>query len=55
MAEEFLSHYPSFLVNSNFLDPIVSPCGATAPSHILYANDVLLFCKETMQNLTIMT
>ena len=31
--------------------PISSPRGFSAPTHLLYANDVLIFCRGTANNL----
>lgn len=39
------------MVHSNNLIPMCSPRQFKTPSHILYANDILLFCKATKRKL----
>lgn len=50
-VEEFLSHYLALMVSRNELCPMSSPRGSVAPTHLLYANDVLFFCRGTFSNL----
>ncbi|KAK3221689.1 hypothetical protein Dsin_008714 [Dipteronia sinensis] len=51
MAEDFLSRLLSRMVASDQLLPISSPRGFSAPTHLLYAYDVLIFCRGTVRNL----
>ncbi|KAK2637349.1 hypothetical protein Ddye_032141 [Dipteronia dyeriana] len=50
-AEDFLSRLFSRMVVSDQLLPISSPRGFSAPAHLLYADDVLVFCRGTVKNL----
>lgn len=46
MAEDVLSRGISMLV-----EPMASPRGFQTPSYVLYADDILIFCRGTKQNL----
>ncbi|XP_058742332.1 uncharacterized protein LOC131614798 [Vicia villosa] len=48
LAEEVLSRLLQNLVSSHKLDLIKGPNNSQVPSHILYADDVLIFCKGAM-------
>ncbi|XP_019425135.1 PREDICTED: uncharacterized protein LOC109334017 [Lupinus angustifolius] len=50
-AEDVLSRGISMLVISNKLSSISGPNGLTTPSHVLYADDILIFCKGTKREL----
>lgn len=41
----------SMLVDSGKLVPMVGPRGFRTPSHVLYADDIMVFCKGTRKNL----
>lgn len=45
MAEDVLSRGISHLVDSGLLHTVSGPKNLKSPSHMLYANDVLVFCK----------
>ncbi|KAI9192521.1 hypothetical protein LWI28_024081 [Acer negundo] len=51
IAEDFLSIFLTRLVGSSQILPISSPRGFSAPTHLLYADDVLIFCRGTQKNL----
>ncbi|KAK2664738.1 hypothetical protein Ddye_003312 [Dipteronia dyeriana] len=51
IAEDFLSRLLSRMVDFSQLLPISSPRGFSAPTHLLYADDVLIFCRGTVLNL----
>ncbi|KAK3218537.1 hypothetical protein Dsin_012507 [Dipteronia sinensis] len=51
ITEDFLSRLQSMMVDFSQLLPISSPRGFFAPTHLLYADDVLIFCRGTVQNL----
>ncbi|KAK2642188.1 hypothetical protein Ddye_023951 [Dipteronia dyeriana] len=51
LAEDFLSRLLSRMVESDQLLPISSPRGFSALTHLLYADDVLVFCRGTVKNL----
>ncbi|KAI9201174.1 hypothetical protein LWI28_019580 [Acer negundo] len=51
IAEDFLSRLLTRLVGSSQILPISSPRGFLAPTHVLYADDVLIFCRDTQKNL----
>ena len=51
IAEDFLSRLLTRLVGSSQILPISSPRGFLAPTHLLYADDVLIFCRGTQKNL----
>ena len=53
LAEDFLSRYLTHLVDSGSMTSISSPVGMRAPSHFLYADDVILFCRASLQNLRV--
>lgn len=46
LAEDVLSRGISKLVDSGLLNTILGPRNLTSPSHVLYADDVLAFCKR---------
>ncbi|KAK9275492.1 hypothetical protein L1049_022759 [Liquidambar formosana] len=48
LAEEVLSKAIHQLVLTKKLLPISSPRGGLAPTHLLYADDVLIFCRGSM-------
>lgn len=52
LAEDVLSRSISLLVYSNQLQPMVSPRGCQTPTHVLYADDIMVFCKGTKRNLS---
>ncbi|KAK3223775.1 hypothetical protein Dsin_010800 [Dipteronia sinensis] len=51
IAEDFISRFLSRMVESSLLLPISSPRGLVAPTHLFYANDVLIFYRGTVKNL----
>ncbi|KAK3189490.1 hypothetical protein Dsin_029051 [Dipteronia sinensis] len=51
IAEDFLSRLLSRMVDFSKLLPISSLRGFTAPTHLLYADDVMIFYRGTVQNL----
>ncbi|KAI9199991.1 hypothetical protein LWI28_001193 [Acer negundo] len=51
IAEDFLSRLLTRLVGFSQILPISSPRGFLAPTHLLYANDVLIFYRGTQKNL----
>ena len=51
IVEDFLSGHLSRMVDFSRLLSISSPRGFSAPTHLLYACDVMIFCKDTVQNL----
>lgn len=51
IAEDVLRRGISLLVQDKKLLPMASPRGFQAPSHVLYADDVLIFCRGTKKNL----
>lgn len=55
LAEEVLSRGLSFLVTIDKLKLIKGNKTSTILSHILYANDVMLFCKGTSSNIHILS
>ena len=50
IAEDFLSRYLSALCTAGAVDPMRASRNVQDPSHLLYADDVLLFCKATRMN-----
>lgn len=42
------------MVNSGLLKPMSSPKGFATPSHTLYADDILFFCKGTKKNIEVL-
>jgi len=55
LAEEVLSRGLSLLVSIDKLKLIKGNKTRTIPSHILYADDVMLFCKETSSKIHILS
>lgn len=53
IAEDVLNRGISLLVQDKLLLPMASPRGFQVPSHVLllYADDVLIFCRGTKKNL----
>lgn len=51
MAEDVLSKGITYLVQKGLLHPMSSPRGFQIPSHVLYADDVLIFCKGSKSSL----
>ncbi|XP_062028531.1 uncharacterized protein LOC133744441 [Rosa rugosa] len=51
LAEEVLSRGLSMLLNSGRFHPISSPRGVLAPSHVLFADDVIVFCRGDQRSL----
>lgn len=51
IAEDVLRRVVSHLVNSGAILPMASPRGLQTPSHVLYADDILIFCRSTKRNL----
>ncbi|KAI9198490.1 hypothetical protein LWI28_016785 [Acer negundo] len=51
IVEDFLSRLLKRLVGSSQIMPISSPMGFLAPTHLLYVDDVLIFCRCTQKNL----
>ncbi|KAK3189548.1 hypothetical protein Dsin_029109 [Dipteronia sinensis] len=51
IAEDFLSRLLSRMVALDQFLHISSPRGFSAPTHLLYADDVLIFCRGTVRNL----
>lgn len=50
-TEDVLSRGISHLVNSGSLQPISGSKNTSTPSHVLYADDVLVVCKGTKRSL----
>ncbi|KAK9282955.1 hypothetical protein L1049_011180 [Liquidambar formosana] len=50
LAEDVLSQGHSLMMQNDLLAPISSPRGYMAPTHILFADDILIFCKRTRHN-----
>ncbi|KAK9279788.1 hypothetical protein L1049_013470 [Liquidambar formosana] len=46
-VEEVLSRRLTKLVEQGIIKPISSPRGVPTPTHLLYADDILIFCKGT--------
>lgn len=56
LTEDVLSRGISYLVHSNQLVPMAGPHGCSTPTPVLYADDIMLLCKRTQNNLrTLMT
>ncbi|KAK2449352.1 hypothetical protein QL285_008554 [Trifolium repens] len=53
LAEEVLSRGLSKLVSDGLLKPTKGTRNVSIPSHILYVDDVMLFCKGTAANIEI--
>ncbi|XP_019455087.1 PREDICTED: uncharacterized protein LOC109356210 [Lupinus angustifolius] len=52
LTEEVLSRGITKLVMDNKLSTIIGPKNLHSPSHVLFADDILIFCKGTKRNLT---
>jgi hypothetical protein len=55
IAEEVLSRGLSKLVSDGMLKPMKGTRNVAIPSHILYTDDVMLFCKGTSANIEILS
>lgn len=51
LAEDVLSRSISFFMDSNQMQHMAGPKGFKTPSHILYADDIMVFCKGTKKGL----
>lgn len=51
LAEDYLSCLLTSLINSKDLVSIAATREVTVPTHILYVDDVLLFCKASLCNI----
>jgi hypothetical protein len=51
LVEDFLSRYLTRPVDLGSLIPISFPMGMHVPTHFIYADDVVLFCRAFTQNL----
>lgn len=51
IAKDFLQCYLNAIVSWNDLTPISSPKGSVSPTPLLYADDILLFCKGIANNI----
>jgi hypothetical protein len=51
LAEEALSRGITNLISTGKLSAISSPRGTTAPSHVLFADDVIIFCRGNRRSL----
>ena len=51
IAEDFLSRYLTELYNSGALSLCAAGRNMISPSHLLYADDILLFCQASVSNL----
>lgn len=54
LAEDVLSCAITYLVQAGLLKPDSGPKNFIAPSHVLYADDVLVFGKGTKRNLEVL-
>lgn len=54
LAEEMLSRGITSLVENNNLIPMASPRNFGTPTHILYADDIFVFCRGAKKNITIL-
>lgn len=52
LAEEVLSRGIATLVSSSMLKPVSSPRGMKAPSHVLFADDIMIFCNRAITLVT---
>lgn len=52
IAEDVLSRAICKLVQEGKLNTMAGPRGFRSPSHILYADDILIFCRASTQNLS---
>ncbi|XP_057811506.1 uncharacterized protein LOC131025735 [Salvia miltiorrhiza] len=50
IAEDVLSHLFLNCVTSRHIAPMDFSRGASFPSHLLYADDILIFCKASLKN-----
>jgi hypothetical protein len=55
IAEDVLSRGLSKLVSDGLLKPMKGTRNVQIPSHILYADDVMLFCKGTSSNIDVLS
>lgn len=55
LAEEVMSRSITKLVREGKLKPILGSRDNTVPSHILYADDIMIFCKGTSSNIQNLT
>lgn len=53
-AEEVLSRGISLLCQMNILQPMASPKTFSTPSHILYADDIMVFCNGRKKGLRVL-
>ncbi|CAL0306454.1 unnamed protein product [Lupinus luteus] len=51
IAEDVLSRGISKLASDGKLSPILGPHGLKTPTHVLYADDILIFCKGNKRDL----
>lgn len=51
IAEDVLSRALLLLVQNGSILPMAGPKGFSTPSHVLYADDILIFCRGTRSNL----
>lgn len=51
LAEDVLSRGISNLMDNNRLLPMSGPRGCHTPSHVLYTDDIMIFCRGTKQNM----
>jgi hypothetical protein len=52
LAEEVLSRGISDLASRNILKPLLGPKGLVLPSHIFYADDIMILCNGSRQGLS---
>lgn len=53
LAEEVLSRKSNLLVSSKKLERTKGPNNIIVPYHILYADDVFIFCKDKVFNIKV--
>lgn len=51
LAEDVLSRRICYLTATNALVPMAGPRGCRTPTHVFYADDIMVFCKGTRKNL----
>lgn len=51
LAEDILSRRLTNLVNENQLKPMIGPSNFSMPTHCMYEDDIMLFCKGTYSNM----
>lgn len=51
LAEDFLSQSSLKMVRNNVLSPMSANRSVHAPTHILYVDDILLFCHCSSRNI----